>query len=258
MISNRQKRACDNLKLNLRGFPNPDWFPTCRDSWASVRRPVKICDNQGANRHFALRPLYLFSLLFLVLLFLVKLLDFSKKWRIAVGFLRSGSRFKNFLLFCRELGYSSLLYRTPKLKGLQMNSLLILAEAQNGQNTSAITSEPVKEEGESMTKVPADANSAQGRGRGTQGFGQFQILLIVVMIVFVFMMFRGPRKKQQEHRKMVQSLQKNDRVRTIGGIYGTVVDVKDDEIVLKIDESNNTKMRISPNAIGTKLSEEKS
>ena len=47
-------------------------------------------------------------------------------------------------------------------------------------------------------------------------------------------------------------------MRTIGGIYGTVVDVRDDEIVLKIDESNNTKMKISPNAIGTKLSDEKS
>ncbi len=139
-----------------------------------------------------------------------------------------------------------------------MKNLWILAEAQNEGATTTITSEPVSKEGESMTKVPADANSAGGRGHGTRGFGQFQILLIIVMIVFVFMMFRGPRKKQQEHRKMVQSLQKNDRVRTIGGIYGTVVDVHDDEIVLKIDESSNTKIKVTPSAIGTKLSEEKS
>jgi preprotein translocase subunit YajC len=57
---------------------------------------------------------------------------------------------------------------------------------------------------------------------------------------------------------LLHTIKKHDRVRTIGGIYGTVVDVRDDEIVLKIDESNNTKMRISPNAIGTKLSDEKS
>lgn len=57
---------------------------------------------------------------------------------------------------------------------------------------------------------------------------------------------------------MMQSLQKNDRVRTIGGIYGTIVEVRDDEIVLKVDESNNTKIKISPSAIGTSLSEEKS
>ncbi len=56
---------------------------------------------------------------------------------------------------------------------------------------------------------------------------------------------------------MVQSLQKNDKVRTIGGIYATVVDVRENEIVLKIDESNNTKIRISPNAIGAKITDEK-
>jgi len=53
---------------------------------------------------------------------------------------------------------------------------------------------------------------------------------------------------------MVQSLKKNDRVRTIGGILGTVIDVKDDEIILKVDESNNTKIRIAVGAISKVLS----
>ena len=55
---------------------------------------------------------------------------------------------------------------------------------------------------------------------------------------------------------MVQTLQKNDRVRTIGGIIGTVVDVKDDEVTLKIDESNNTKIKILSSAIGKNMSKE--
>ena len=55
---------------------------------------------------------------------------------------------------------------------------------------------------------------------------------------------------------MVQSLRKNDRVRTIGGIIGTVVDVKDDEVTLKIDESNNTKIKILSSAIGKNMSKE--
>ncbi|MHC4290920.1 MAG: preprotein translocase subunit YajC [Planctomycetota bacterium] len=78
------------------------------------------------------------------------------------------------------------------------------------------------------------------------------ILIIVVMYMF---MFRGPKKKEQERQKMVQSLQKNARVRTIGGIFGTILDVRDDEIVLKIDESTNTKMRVSPQAISTVLTD---
>ena len=57
---------------------------------------------------------------------------------------------------------------------------------------------------------------------------------------------------------MVQSLAKNDKVRTIGGIIGTVVDIKGDEVTLKVDESNNTKIRIAASAIGRNLSKDKS
>ncbi len=78
------------------------------------------------------------------------------------------------------------------------------------------------------------------------------ILIFVVMYLFLF---RGPKKKQQEHKKMLSSLQKNDRVRTLGGILGTVVDIKEDEITLKVDESNNTKIKVTPGSIGAVLSD---
>ena len=55
---------------------------------------------------------------------------------------------------------------------------------------------------------------------------------------------------------MVQSLQKNDRVRTIGGIFGTVIDVRDDVITLKVDESNNTKIKVTTGAISSVLLDE--
>ena len=77
------------------------------------------------------------------------------------------------------------------------------------------------------------------------------ILIFVVMYMFLF---RGPKKKQQQHQQMVQSLRRNDRVRTIGGIIGTVIDIKDDEITLKVDESNNTKIKVTPSAISKSLS----
>jgi len=82
------------------------------------------------------------------------------------------------------------------------------------------------------------------------------VLFVAVMGVLMYvMMFRGPKKQQQQHKLMLQSLKKNDKVRTIGGIFGTVVDVRDDEIVLKVDESNNTKIRISSSAISKNLSQ---
>ena len=55
---------------------------------------------------------------------------------------------------------------------------------------------------------------------------------------------------------MVKSLQKNDKIQTIGGVIGTVLDVRDDEITVKIDESNNTKIKITPGAVSTVLNKE--
>jgi preprotein translocase subunit YajC len=78
----------------------------------------------------------------------------------------------------------------------------------------------------------------------------------LIFIVMYMLLFRGPKKKQKEHKKMVASIQKNARVRTIGGILGTVINVKEDEITVKIDESNNTKITIIPGAIAAVLSDE--
>lgn len=77
-----------------------------------------------------------------------------------------------------------------------------------------------------------------------------------MFVVMYLILFRGPRKKQQQHKQMMQALAKNDKVQTIGGIIGTVVDVKDDEITLKIDESNNTKIKIVRSAISRNLSKD--
>ena len=136
-----------------------------------------------------------------------------------------------------------------------MNNIWILAQAGANQKSPGITSERVTEENEAITVV-SDSNTPK---TSTQrpGFGYQQIIFLgLMLVVFYFLIFRGPRKKQQEHKQMVQSLSKNDKVRTIGGIIGTVVDIKSDEITLKVDESNNTKIKIAPSAIGKNLSKE--
>jgi len=141
-----------------------------------------------------------------------------------------------------------------------MKNIWILAQ-ENGDAPTGISSAPVTSEGQSSTLVPdkaADPNAAGGT-QGRKGFGNMQYIFLALMFVMMyFILFRGPRKKQQQHKQMVQTLTKNDKVRTIGGIIGTVVDVKGDEIVLKIDESNNTKIRLSASAIGRNLSKDNS
>ena len=65
---------------------------------------------------------------------------------------------------------------------------------------------------------------------------------VLILVVFYFILFR-PRSKEQKHRRqMLSSMKKNDRVMTIGGVVGTVVQVRDDEVVVKVDESANVKL----------------
>ena len=137
-----------------------------------------------------------------------------------------------------------------------MDNLWIIAQTETGQEPARLAPETVTEQGQTTTKTAADPNTATLQAERPKPWIPWWLLL-VLMGVMVFTLFRGPRKKQQEQKKMVQSLEKNDKVRTIGGIIGTVVDIKGDEITLKIDESNNTKIKVLPSAIGKNVTKDK-
>jgi preprotein translocase subunit YajC len=142
-------------------------------------------------------------------------------------------------------------------KGPIMDNVWILAQTDSGQGPARINSEPVGKDGAQTTTQVPDSNMP-GAGQPRSPFSSMNMLFLVLLfVVMYFILFRGPRRQQQQQRQMVQTLKKNDRVRTIGGIIGTVVEVRDDEVHLKVDESNNTKIWISASAIGKNLSEEK-
>ena len=138
-----------------------------------------------------------------------------------------------------------------------MNNLWILAQTGGGNAPSGITDEPVTSGEQTTTTTQSDSNSTNTTMKRNP-FGGTQLIFLALMFVLMYMiLFRGPRKKQQQHKQMIQSLAKNDRIQTIGGIIGTVVDIRDDEITLKIDESNNTKIKIIRSAIGRNMSKDK-
>jgi preprotein translocase subunit YajC len=146
------------------------------------------------------------------------------------------------------------------MKGNQkMNNIWILAQAEGQEAPSSISSEPVSDQGQTTTLVPDSNDHSAGNEGQKSARGYTSLIFIGLMFVMLyFIIFRGPQKQKQQHRKMMESLQKNDRVRTIGGIIGTIVDIKGDEITLKIDESNNTKIKIIASAIGKNLAKDKS
>jgi preprotein translocase subunit YajC len=140
---------------------------------------------------------------------------------------------------------------------IRMNNIWILAQTDSSDAPSGITSEQITSDEQTTTTTQSDSDAPTETPKRSP-FGGSQLIFLALMFVLMYMiLFRGPRKKQQQHKQMVQSLTKNDRIQTIGGIIGTVVDIKEDEITLKIDESNNTKIKILRSAIGRNMSKDK-
>lgn len=98
---------------------------------------------------------------------------------------------------------------------------------------------------------PGDAKTqpAGGRKRGIGGDWQFFAVLIGGMALLWWWMGRSRRKQQQKQREMLDAIKKGDKVTSIGGIIGTVIEVKDKEIVVKVDESSNVRMKFLRSAI---------
>ena len=88
----------------------------------------------------------------------------------------------------------------------------------------------------------------QGESGGGPSYDMFVIIAGFILIMY-FVVIRPTRKQDQKRREMLSRVKKNDKVLTTGGIFGVVVSVRDEEIVLKIDEAQNVKVRVARNAI---------
>jgi len=75
------------------------------------------------------------------------------------------------------------------------------------------------------------------------------LMMVVIFVIFYFLLIRPQKKSQDDHKKMVAGLNKNDEVITTGGIHGTIVNVKDNTVMLKIDD--NVKIEIQKSSVGT-------
>ncbi|MDZ7740352.1 MAG: preprotein translocase subunit YajC [Bacteroidota bacterium] len=70
---------------------------------------------------------------------------------------------------------------------------------------------------------------------GGDGGGLMSFLpLILIVVVFYFFFIRPQMKKTKEQRRFRESLKKGDKVVTIGGIHGKILEVKDTSVVLEI------------------------
>lgn len=79
---------------------------------------------------------------------------------------------------------------------------------------------------------------------------QSQLITIALIIgVFYFLLIRPQKKAQEDHKKMLAALKKNDEVITVGGIHGTIANVKDHSVTLKVDD--NVKIEVQKASIAS-------
>ena len=79
-----------------------------------------------------------------------------------------------------------------------------------------------------------------------QDYGTIIMIVLIFAVMWLFMI-RPQRKQQKELQNFRDSLAKGDKVVTIGGIYGTVAEIKEESVLIEVD--NGVKIRVSKQAL---------
>ncbi len=100
----------------------------------------------------------------------------------------------------------------------------------------------------------AFAQTQEGGGAPDAPLGGLggMIPIVLMIIIFYFLLIRPQQKKEKERKQMINEIKEGDKVLTVGGIYGIVSGIKDDNtIILKI--ANNTKVEFARSSIQNKV-----
>ena len=87
------------------------------------------------------------------------------------------------------------------------------------------------------------------------GFMQTIILFGLIFVIFYFMIIRPQQKRQKERQKMLDALEKGDKILTAGGIYGTVIGIEDKTVLVQI--ADNVKVKVERGSVGSVLKDAK-
>ncbi len=102
--------------------------------------------------------------------------------------------------------------------------------------------------GEALTGAEALPGGASPP-RGDPFGGGFFPLLIVLLVAMVLLPLVGQRRDRKKKMALLAAIKKHDRVQTIGGVIGSIVEIKPDTVVLKVDENSNTRITFARSAI---------
>ena len=106
----------------------------------------------------------------------------------------------------------------------------------------------------SLMNLLADATATAGTEAGAVAAGEMSasatliyyavqfVPLILIFVVFWFVLIRPQRKKDKEAKEMLKNLKVGDRICTIGGIYGTIIKIKDEVLTVEVGEAKTQLM----------------
>lgn len=78
---------------------------------------------------------------------------------------------------------------------------------------------------------------------------QFLPLMIIMFAVMYFLIIRPQKQKEKKRREMISNVRKQDRIITAGGVHGVVVSVKENDVIVRVDDAKDVKIKIDKSAI---------
>jgi preprotein translocase subunit YajC len=137
-----------------------------------------------------------------------------------------------------------------------------IAAAALTQDQGTVAPVPGAKANENATATPTSQGVPPPTGGGGQQqptglFGPSFIWIMLGMVAIMLIFSSGGRKQEKQRKAMLATLKRNDRVQTIGGVLGTVIELNDHDVLLRVDEGSNTRIRFARSAIQQILREAK-
>lgn len=118
----------------------------------------------------------------------------------------------------------------------------VLAQGALGGDTTSVPT----------TQSPGGTGGTTGQQQQPGGSNIFFFAIIMMVGMFLIMSMSG-RKEKKKRAAMLSTLGKRDKVRTAGGILGTIIEIKDDEVLIETDKSSHTRLWLARGSVSTVL-----
>jgi preprotein translocase subunit YajC len=95
--------------------------------------------------------------------------------------------------------------------------------------------------------------AAAGKQSSPGGMLSMLLPFILMFVVMYFLILRPQKRKEKERKALLSRIKKNDRVVTAGGIHGIVTSVRESELVLRVDDAKDVKIKVDRSAVAAVL-----